>query len=70
MQIEVPSGPFDGSPCMDVTHGKPAPDLFLLAARLLGVEPARCLVFEDADFGIQAAEAAGMKWVKVPSRKP
>jgi beta-phosphoglucomutase-like phosphatase (HAD superfamily) len=53
----------------DVEHGKPAPDMFLLAARLMGVEPGRCLVFEDGEPGIQAAEAAGMKWVRVPSRK-
>ncbi len=53
----------------DVVHGKPAPDMFLLAARLLGVEPARCLVFEDAEPGIQAAHAAGMQVVRVPSRK-
>ncbi len=49
----------------DYTHGKPAPDPFLLAARQLGVAPERCLVFEDADLGIQSAEAAGMQWVKV-----
>lgn len=52
----------------DVVHGKPAPDMFLLAAKLLGVEPSRCLVFEDAEPGIQAAQAAGMKVVRVPSR--
>jgi beta-phosphoglucomutase family hydrolase len=52
----------------DVTHGKPAPDMFLLAAQKMGVAPAHCLVFEDAVPGIQAAEAAGMKWVRVPSR--
>jgi beta-phosphoglucomutase family hydrolase len=52
----------------DVLHGKPDPEIFLLAARLLKVEPARCLVFEDAEPGMRAAEAAGMKWVKVPSR--
>jgi HAD superfamily hydrolase (TIGR01509 family) len=49
----------------DYTRGKPAPDPFLLAARQLGVAPERCLVFEDADLGIQSAEAAGMQWVKV-----
>ncbi len=53
----------------DVAHGKPAPDMFLLAAKKMGVEPAKCLVFEDAEPGMKAAEAAGMKYVKVPSRK-
>jgi len=52
----------------DVVHGKPAPDMFLLAAKLLGVEPAHCLVFEDAEPGIKGALAAGMKVVRVPSR--
>jgi len=52
----------------DVQHGKPAPDMFLMAARLMGVAPADCLVFEDGQPGIKAAEAAGMKWVLVPSR--
>jgi len=53
----------------DVAHGKPAPDMFLLAAQKLGVAPGRCLVFEDAEPGFRAAEAAGMKWVAVPSRQ-
>ena len=52
----------------DVAHGKPAPDMFLLAAKKMGVAPAKCLVFEDATPGIQAAEAAGMQWVHVESR--
>jgi HAD superfamily hydrolase (TIGR01509 family) len=52
----------------DGKHGKPAPDMFLLAAERMGVPPARCLVFEDAVPGIKAAEAAGMQWVHVPSR--
>ena len=52
----------------DVTHGKPAPDMFLLAAKLMGVAPTRCLVFEDAEPGIKAAGAAGMDVVRVPSR--
>jgi beta-phosphoglucomutase family hydrolase len=52
----------------DVEHGKPAPDMFLLAARLMGVDPHSCLVFEDGQPGIQAAEAAGMKHVFIPSR--
>jgi HAD superfamily hydrolase (TIGR01509 family) len=52
----------------DVVHGKPAPDMFLLAAQRMGVAPERCLVFEDAEPGIQAAVAAGMQFVRVPSR--
>ena len=43
----------------DVEHGKPAPDLFLAAARQLGVDPAECLVVEDAPAGVAAARAAG-----------
>ena len=54
----------------DVTHGKPSPEMFLLAAKRMGVPPASCLVFEDAEPGIKAAEAAGMKWVHVTSRGP
>jgi HAD superfamily hydrolase (TIGR01509 family) len=50
-------------------RGKPAPDMFLLAAQRMNVPPAQCLVFEDAEPGIQAALAAGMKVVRVPSRK-
>ncbi len=53
----------------DVVHGKPAPDMFLLAAKKMGVPPEKCLVFEDAEPGMRAAEAAGMKFVRVPSRK-
>jgi beta-phosphoglucomutase family hydrolase len=53
----------------DVKHGKPSPDMFLLAASQLGVAPKECLVFEDAEPGIQGALAAGMKVVRVPSRK-
>lgn len=44
-----------------VRHGKPAPDLFLLAARRMGVAPARCLVVEDSMPGIQAGLSAGMQ---------
>jgi beta-phosphoglucomutase-like phosphatase (HAD superfamily) len=54
----------------DVEHGKPAPDLFLLAAKRMGVAPAQCLVFEDSLLGITAAERAGMGAVLVASRDP
>lgn len=43
-----------------VEHGKPAPDLFLHAARSIGAQPDACLVIEDSPFGIAAARAAGM----------
>ena len=54
---------------VDVARGKPAPDMFLLAAERMGVAPARCLVFEDAPPGYLAAEAAGMDCVMVPWRE-
>lgn len=49
----------------DVKRGKPKPDPFLAGAKLLSVDPARCLVFEDADAGIHAAEAAGASVVVI-----
>jgi HAD superfamily hydrolase (TIGR01509 family) len=49
----------------DVSHGKPHPEVFLKAAQKIGVSPERCVVFEDAHVGIQAARAAGMKVVAV-----
>ena len=49
----------------DVEHGKPAPDIFLEAARRLGVPPERCAAFEDADLGVQAARSAGMRVIDV-----
>ena len=49
-----------------VKHGKPAPDIFLLAAEKLGVSPENCMVLEDSPSGIRAAHAAGMNPVMVP----
>ena len=49
----------------DYRRGKPSPDPFLEASRRLGVPPEKCLVFEDTQTGITAAEAAGMQWVLV-----
>lgn len=49
----------------DVEHPKPAPDLYLEAARRLGVAPEHCVAFEDSSIGIHAAHAAGMRAVMV-----
>lgn len=54
----------------EVPRGKPAPDVFLEAARRLGVPPAECLVFEDAPMGIAAAQAAGMPVVALTTSFP
>ncbi|EPX1413190.1 fructose-1-phosphate/6-phosphogluconate phosphatase [Cronobacter sakazakii] len=48
-----------------VQHHKPAPDTFLRCATLMGVAPEKCVVFEDADFGLEAARLAGMDAVDV-----
>ncbi|MFF6783207.1 HAD-IA family hydrolase [Streptomyces sp. NPDC012510] len=50
----------------EVAHGKPAPDVFLEAARRLGAAPADCVVLEDAVPGAVAAHAAGMRCVAIP----
>jgi HAD superfamily hydrolase (TIGR01509 family) len=61
-----PGGDVHAVVCNDhVPRGKPYPDPFLRAAELLGVEPRRCLVFEDAESGFQAARAAGMDCIDV-----
>jgi len=51
----------------DYMHSKPAPDAYLIAAQRLGIDAKHCLVFEDTGIGIQAATAAGMASVRVPS---
>ena len=54
----------------EVRHGKPAPDLFLLAAERLSVRPQDCVVLEDSEYGVQAARQAGMTPLLVPDIKP
>ena len=54
----------------DVRHGKPDPEMFLLAAEQMGVPPPACLVFEDSPAGIEAAGRAGMKAVAVATTAP
>ncbi|OQP68292.1 HAD family hydrolase [Niastella populi] len=49
----------------ETPRGKPYPDPFLSAAEKLGVDPTKCLVFEDGTPGVQAAEAAGMRWIRI-----
>lgn len=51
----------------DVVEGKPAPDVFLKAAKLLGVDPEQCLALDDAPAGIVAARRAGMQVIAIPS---
>jgi HAD superfamily hydrolase (TIGR01509 family) len=53
----------------EVPRGKPAPDVFLEAARRLGVAPERCAAIEDSGNGIRAAHAAGMRVVAIPNRR-
>ena len=54
----------------EVKHGKPAPDVFLLAAERLGVKPEECFVFEDSSLGIKAGHTAGMKCIGVADVAP
>ncbi len=53
-----------------VTRGKPAPDIFLLAAKRLGLRPEECCVIEDAPQGVQAALNAGMRVIALTTTKP
>jgi pseudouridine-5'-monophosphatase len=52
-----------------LAHGKPAPDIYLLVARELGVAPDRCVAIEDAPAGVAAARAAGMQVIAVRTRR-
>jgi beta-phosphoglucomutase len=55
---------------MDVTRGKPDPEIFLVAARKLGLAPGRCAVVEDAPVGLQAARRAGMAAIALTGTAP
>ena len=64
-------GRFDAIVCGDeISQGKPAPDIFLLAARLLIIPTDECLALEDSDAGVAAAQSAGMRVVVIPDVKP
>ena len=52
---------------LDIEHKKPAPDIFIEAARRLGLDPVECIVFEDAINGVQAAKAAGTHCIGITS---
>jgi len=54
----------------DVHHGKPDPEVFLLGAQKLGIDPARCVVIEDAFVGLEAARRAGMRSIAVATTNP
>lgn len=53
----------------EVAHGKPAPDVYLEAARRLDVAPERCAAIEDSQNGIRSAKAAGMRVIAIPNRR-
>jgi len=65
------AGRFDALVSGDqVARGKPAPDIYLEAARRLGRDPVECVALEDSDAGVLAARAAGMVTVCIPATKP
>jgi len=67
-EIKLPAELFDAVISGDdVIHKKPAPDIFLLAAKKIGIDPKDCLVIEDALSGIKAAKAAGSKCLAITS---
>ncbi len=51
----------------DVRRGKPFPDIYVFVAKKLGIRPEDCIVFEDTQYGVEAAKAAGMKCIAVPT---
>ena len=65
----LPEGTFDAVVVGDeVTHGKPHPEPYATAARLLGVDPRRCVAVEDSEPGAESAQAAGCHVLAVPNR--
>jgi len=67
-EIKIPADTFDAVIVgNDVKHKKPAPDIFLLAAKRIGLDPKHCLVVEDAPSGITAGKAAGCKCLGITS---
>ena len=67
-QIQIPPETFDAVLAGDdVEHKKPSPDIFILAAERIGLEPTQCLVIEDAPSGIQAGKAAGARCLAITS---
>ena len=63
-------GKFQAIVCSDeMPRGKPAPDVYLKAAEILGVEPARCVCLEDSGNGILSGKNAGMKVIAVPDAR-
>ena len=52
----------------EAINGKPAPDIYLNAAKALGISPENCIAFEDTMYGVQSAKAAGMKCFAIPNK--
>jgi beta-phosphoglucomutase len=70
-EVNLPFETFDSIiTAHDVTHKKPAPDIFLEAARRLGLKAAECLIVEDAVNGVEAAKAAGAKCLALTTSFP
>lgn len=70
-KIDLPAESWDAVVSSeDVVKKKPAPDIFLAAARKLGAEPASCVIIEDAVHGVEAAKAAGMRCIAVAQTFP
>jgi HAD superfamily hydrolase (TIGR01509 family) len=71
--LEATGVPYRRMVCVDgeqVKRRKPDPEMFLLAARQMGIPPAQCVVFEDAPSGVQAAKSAGAKCIAVTNSAP